>query len=246
MTELLDILRAGRDRKQTPTESGKIRALIFDAGDILYFRPERGARFSAFLEELGLEISPNHVQKKKAIEYRAYRGEINHDEYREAIVHLYGITQPEQVARGKQALIDDDCNVAFFEGVSETLHVLKEQGYLLAIVTDTANSISAKLSWFERGGFGHIWDAIASSRELGTRKPDPKIYCAALDQLGVDAAQAAFVGHKTTELEGAKAVGMKTIAFNYGEDAKADFFIEKFSDLLEVPIISVTGKIPQK
>ena len=238
MTELLDILRANRDCEQTPTEAGKIRALIFDAGDILYFRPERGAKFASFLKELGLEISPNHAQQKKAIEYQAYRGEITHDEYREAIVNMYGITQPEQVARGKQALIDDDANVAFFEGVPETLCALKEQGYLLAIVTDTANSISAKLSWFERGGFGHVWDSIISSMDIGTRKPDPKIYQAALQQLGLTPDQAVFVGHRASELDGAQAVGMQTIAFNYDKDASADFYIEKFSDLLKVQVLN--------
>ena len=238
MTELLDILRADRDRESVPTESGNIHALIFDAGDILYFRPERGAKFAAFLEELGLEISPNHTRQKKAIEYKAYRGEINHDEYREAIVRLYGITQPEQVARGKQTLIDDDGNVAFFEGVPETLRALKEQGYLLAVVTDTANSISAKLDWFERGGFGHVWDSIVSSMELGTRKPDPKIYQAALQQLGLSPDQAAFVGHKASELAGAHEVGMRTIAFNFDKDASADFYIEKFSDLLKVQVLN--------
>jgi HAD superfamily hydrolase (TIGR01509 family)/HAD superfamily hydrolase (TIGR01549 family) len=238
MTGLLDILRADRDCEQTPTESGKIRALIFDAGDILYFRPERGAKFSAFLKELRMEISPNHTRQKKAIEYKAYRGEINHDEYREAIVRLYGITQPEQVTRGKQTLIDDDGNVAFFEGVPETLRALKEQGYLLAVVTDTANSISAKLDWFERGGFGHVWDSIVSSMEMGTRKPDPKIYQAALQQLGLNPDQTVFVGHKTSELAGAREVGMRTIAFNYDKDASADFYIENFSDLLKVQVLN--------
>ena len=238
MTELLDILRLSREREHTPTEAGKIRALIFDAGDILYFRPERGAKFAAFLKELGMEIKPNHTQEKKPIEYKAYRGEISHDEYREAIVNMYGITQPEQVARGKQALIDDDNNVAFFEGVPETLCALEEKGYLLAIVTDTANSISAKLSWFERGGFGHVWDSIVSSLELGTRKPDPKIYRAALQQLGLTPDQAAFVGHKASELAGAHEVGMLTIAFNYDKDANADFYIESFADLLKVQVLS--------
>jgi FMN phosphatase YigB (HAD superfamily) len=184
-----------------------------------------------------MEISPNHAQQKKAIEYKAYRGEINHDEYRKAIVSMYGITQPEQVARGKQALVDDDGNVAFFEGMPETLLALKEQGYLLAIVTDTANSISAKLSWFERGGFGHVWDSIISSREQGIRKPHPKIYQVALRQLGVSADQAVFVGHKSSELDGAKAVGIKTIAFNYDEGVTADFYISHISDLLKVPLL---------
>jgi HAD superfamily hydrolase (TIGR01549 family) len=237
MTELIEILRANRDCEQTPTASGKIRALIFDAGDILYFRPERGAKFAAFLKELGMEVSSTHSGEKKDIEYRAYRGEINHDEYREAIVNMYGITQPELVARGKQVLIDDDNNVEFFDGVSETLCALNEKGYLLGIVTDTANSISAKLSWFERGGFGHVWDSIVSSLELGTRKPDPKIYQAALQQLGLTPDQAAFVGHKASELAGAHEVGMRTIAFNYDTDASADFYIEKFSDLLKVQVL---------
>jgi putative hydrolase of the HAD superfamily len=238
MTELLNILKEKCDCEQTPEDDRKIRALIFDAGDILYFRPQRGHYFAAYLKELGLEISPNHAQQKKAIEYQAYRGQITHDEYREAVVGIYGITQPEQVGRGKQALIADDDNVTFFEGVPETLRALKEQGFLLAIVTDTANSISAKLSWFERGGFGHIWDSIISSMDIGTRKPDPEIYQAALRQLGLTPDQAVFVGHRASELAGARSVGMKTVAFNYDKDASADFFIGKFSDLPHVPVLN--------
>lgn len=237
MTELLDILKEKRDCEPSHEDCKKICALIFDAGDILYFRPQRGSGFGSFLKELGLEITPNHNQKKKEIEYQAYRGQITHDEYREALVRMYGITEPEQLVRGKRALIDDDANVAFFEGVPETLLALKEQGYLLGIVTDTANSISAKLSWFERGGFGHVWDSITSSMDIGVRKPDPKIYKAALQQLGLTPDQAVFVGHRVSELDGARAVGMQTVAFNYDKDASADYFIEKISDLLEVPVL---------
>jgi putative hydrolase of the HAD superfamily len=234
MIELLDILRADQACHPSRAEARKIHALIFDAGDILYHRPERGAKFVAFLKELGLEISPNHQREKKAIEYKAYRGEIDHDEYRSAIVRLYDIQDSQQIERGKQALIDDDSNVTFFEGVPETLRALKEQGYLLAIITDTANSISAKLSWFERGGFGHVWDAIISSMDMGVRKPDPKLYHAALSQLGISPDQAIFIGHHTAELEGARAVGLQTIAFNYDHDARADIYIENFADLLQV------------
>jgi len=238
MTELLDILEAQCDFEQTYADERKIRALIFDAGDILYFRPQRGSGFAAFLKGLGLEISPNHTRRKKEIEFQAYRGQITHDEYREAVVRMYDITEPKLLARGKQALIEDDANVAFFEGVPETLCALKEQGYLLGIITDTANSISAKLSWFERGGFGHVWDSIISSMDVGTRKPDARIYEAALKQLGLSPDQVIFVGHRSSELAGARAVGMQTIAFNYDKDASADFFIEKFSDLLKVPVLN--------
>jgi FMN phosphatase YigB (HAD superfamily) len=93
------------------------------------------------------------------------------------------------------------------------------------------------LKWFERGGFGHVWDSIISSMDIGTRKPDPTIYQAALQQLGVASDQAVFVGHRASELAGARAIGMQTIAFNYDKDASADIFIEKFSDLLKLPVL---------
>jgi putative hydrolase of the HAD superfamily len=242
MTELLDILRQKSVSEGIDRGTRKIHGLIFDAGDILYFRPQRGHGFAAFLKELGLEIRPDNAQQKKAIEHQAYRGQITHDEYREAVVGIYGVTQPEQVARGKQALIDDDSNVAFFEGVPETLCALKEQGFLLGIVTDTANSISSKLNWFERGGFGHVWDSIISSMDVGTRKPDAKIYHAALQQLGLTADRVVFIGHRAAELAGAREVGMQTVAFNYDKDARADYFIEKFSDLLKVPVLDCYDK----
>ena len=237
MSELVEILRNQGDCEESNTEPRKIRAMIFDAGDILYFRPQRGIIFASFLKEHGLEVSPDHAARKKEIEYQAYRAQITHDEYREAIVRMYGITDPEQLARGKQALIDDDANVAFFDGVPETLCALKQQGYLLGIVTDTANSVAAKLSWFERGGFGHVWDSIISSMDIGTRKPDPKIYEAALNQLGITPDQAIFVGHRASELSGARDVGMLTVAFNHDKDASADIFVEKFSDLLTIPVL---------
>jgi FMN phosphatase YigB (HAD superfamily) len=106
----------------------------------------------------------------------------------------------------------------------------------LGIVTDTASPLHIKLAWFERGGFGEVWDAVISSKELGVRKPNAKIYLAALQQLGIKAEQAIFVGHKASELDGARAVGVKTIAFNYEETAIADYFIKQFSDLLNLPL----------
>ncbi len=236
MSEVLDILRPRCTGVLSP--AGTVRAVLFDAGDILYYRPNRGQCFKSFLQELALEPSEGHAISKESLSQDAYRGKIDQDQYQEAILRMYGITDRELVQRGKQALRDDENNVEFFEGVQETLIALKERGYLLGVVTDTANPIHAKLNWFERGGFGHVWDSIISSRELGVRKPDPRIYGAALEQLGVEAEQAAFVGHRAVELDGARNAGLRTIAFNYDADAQADYFIAKFADLLTVSILT--------
>jgi HAD superfamily hydrolase (TIGR01509 family) len=237
MDELLDILRSANSHQATPIPAGPIQALLFDAGDVLYHRPRRGCQFKAFLKELGLDRDHPAVAEKELLASKAYQGQISQDEFREALVRLYGVSGTEQVERGKQILAAEDDDVQFFPGVKETLTSLKEMGYLLGIVTDTANSVSSKLRWFEKGGFGRAWDSIISSKEIGVRKPDPRLYQAALQQLGVSAKQAIFVGHKISELDGAHAVGLKTVAFNYDQAAQADYYIENFSDLLALPLI---------
>ena len=243
MTELLDILQNDLQRSIPNPQPAHvppcpIRALLFDAGDLLYFRAERGRFFTEFIRGLGQNPEIDHETERFMLRQQAYRGEIDQVEYQKTILNIYGITQPEQMTRGLEALKKDENNIQFFEGVTETLIALKKKGYLLGIVTDTANPLHAKLSWFERGGFGHVWDTITSSQDVGVRKPDPKIYCAALEQLGVSVEQTIFLGHKKSELEGARALGMMTIAFNYDKDAQADYYVEKFADILKVPLLS--------
>ena len=131
----------------------------------------------------------------------------------------------------------DDNTVAIVEGVPETVNALKDKGFLLGIITDTAMPFTRKLNWFDEHGFGRVWDVVISSKELGVRKPDPSMYEEAIHQTGVRPDEAVFVGHKTHELDGAHAVGLKTVAFNYDADARADVYIEKFSDLLDISLL---------
>jgi putative hydrolase of the HAD superfamily len=243
MTQLLDIIQ-DEERKSTPIGRAEtrtpcqIRALLFDAGDILYHRPKGNLKFREFLSELGIADKEIPEAMKEELKEQAFNGSISQSQYREAILHLYGVTDPELVERGSRTIDEDEKGVQIIKGVRETLKALKEKRYMLGIVTDSAQPIYIKLNWFERGGFGNVWDSIISSQEIGVEKPDPRIYAAALQQLGLSAQQAVFVGHNPEELEGAHAIGMKTIAFNYGETAKADYYIGKFADLLTVPVIS--------
>ncbi len=132
------------------------------------------------------------MDKKRQLRDQAYKGLITQNQQREEIMFHLGITDPKLVQRGCHALEDDDNNVIFFPGVQETLKTLKQNGYLLGIITDTANPISVKLSWFENGGFADVWDSIVSSQEIGVEKPDPKIYQAALDHLGITTFSSSF------------------------------------------------------
>ncbi len=243
MTELVEIIKDCMDEFPA-TSSGTsqphpgIRALLFDAGDILYFRPERGRYLQEFLDASGLAGKSISDPAARNLRQQVFDGSISQNEYREAILRLYGVDDPECILRGKQAMNQDDNNIQFFPGVRDTLLALKKNGYLLGIITDTANPLHVKLTWFENGGFAHVWDSIISSQEVGIQKPQPGIYQVALQQLGISASQAIFIGHDTDELDGALSVGLKTIAFNAGEEIHADFHIHKFSDLLEIPLLT--------
>ncbi len=164
---------------------------------------------------------------------------ISREAYYEALLHLYGVTSAEDVARGKEVMLAEEDALHYFAGVPETLAALKAAGFLLGVITDTAAPLHAKLEWFERGGFGGCWDSVVSSRMVGVRKPHPAIYQSALEQLGIQAGEALFVGHKGVELDGARSAGMKTAAFNYEREARADFYIEDFPDLLSLPPVGL-------
>ena len=242
MTELLDII----NQEKTKTDSNlgteilinnRIKAMLFDAGDILYFRPDKLGKLIQFLDELGINKEVVNCEEGKNLKLKAFKGEINRSQYQEALLSLYGISDPECIERGRLVLEFEDNNIAFFEGVSETLHQLKSQGLYLGIITDTAASTHMKMKWFEKGGFGHVWDTFISSKEIGVQKPHPKIYLAALNQLGIQADQAVFVGHDVNEINGAKAVGMTTVAFNYTDDVIADYYVDTFPALLKLQVL---------
>jgi len=240
MTEILDILKPELVSTNTVIRQDvQIRALLFDAGDILYYRPNRSKYFNEFLANH--DLSGRKVLKSDIVALRdqAFQGSITQCQRRQSLLKLYGVTDPGSLELGHQAIQKDENNIKFFEGVRETLIALKESGYFLGVITDTANPVHIKLSWFESGGFGNVWDSIISSQEVGMEKPDPKIYMAALQQLGLQADQAVFIGHSPEELEGARNCGIKTIAFNYEAPAKADYYIKNFADILQVPFIGI-------
>lgn len=240
MDDIIPILeqQLARDRQNISPRAGhKIKAIFFDAGDILYYRPNRGALFNEFLEKRNPHPSADFDQQSRILKELAFSGQIKRHAYYEKLVRLYGFTSPEELEAGITALDRDDDTVDIFEGVPETIRQLKERGFLLGIITDTAMSISYKLNWFDRYGFGRVWDCVISSKEIGVRKPSPVMYEKALSQAGILPDEAVFVGHKKSELIGASAVGMKTVAINFDHDTKADCLIQQISDLLKISLL---------
>lgn len=211
----------------------KLQALLFDAGDVLYHRPRRGALLKPFLSKLGLPKTPPDPEALAALKRQAHAGQITKERYQDEILALNGVSDPAIRLQGRRILDEEQRDVDFFDGVPETLHRLKKTGLRLGVVTNTYDATADKLGWFRRVGIDALWDSFATSCELKVCKPDPRIYLAALEPLKVRPQEAAFVGHAAAELRGAKAVGLMTIAFNSDDAAvSADHVIANFAELL--------------
>jgi putative hydrolase of the HAD superfamily len=90
-----------------------------------------------------------------------------------------------------------------------TLTALKERGLATALVSDCTHELPAFLPGLPVAG---LLDARVFSVELGVCKPDPAIYLAACEQLGVHPEECLYVGDGGShELTGAEAVGMTAV-----------------------------------
>jgi FMN phosphatase YigB (HAD superfamily) len=215
--------------------SVSLRAMLFDAGDVLYRRPRRWKRTWAYLSELGLPRVPLDHPTWVALKSRAHVGQLTEEAYQERLLDLFGIVNPANRARAKDMLWEETRDIEFVDGVAPTLCRLKRMNIRLGVVTDTEISSEEKLHWFRRAGIDDVWDSFVASCEFKMVKPDARIYLAALEPLGAAPGEAAFVGHAEDELEGARALGMITIAFNGDDDrVKTDYVIDRFEELTDV------------
>ena len=94
-------------------------------------------------------------------------------------------------------------------GAIETIAALRERGLKTGLITVCSEDV---VSLWEETDFHGLFDAEVFSAAVGLRKPDPRIYGIALEQLGVEAKDAMFVGDGANdELGGAERVGMTAV-----------------------------------
>jgi putative hydrolase of the HAD superfamily len=94
-------------------------------------------------------------------------------------------------------------------GVVETLRALRERGQLVGLITVCTQDVETLWKDSELAG---LFDAEIFSSRVGVSKPDPRIYLACCEALGVEPHEAVFVGDGANdELAGARRVGMEAI-----------------------------------
>ncbi len=127
-------------------------------------------------------------------------------------------------------------------GIAKTLQALRAAGYRLALVS---NADIIDIEAWDRSPLAGLFNSVIFSCSVRMAKPDPEIYRKALADLGVEAAEAVFVGDGGDhELDGAKAVGLTTVWTEYLKKKKpeeravilpfADHHIDDIRELTEL------------
>ena len=123
------------------------------------------------------------------------------------------------------------------EGVTETLAALHGR-YRLGLVSVTGVSAGRLMRGIlEKQGVLAYFEALAFSDEVGYVKPDPRLFMAALEELGVEPGKAVHVGDSVkSDVLGAKNAGMKTVWLKTRDQAmvaEPDRIITKLTQLPE-------------
>jgi putative hydrolase of the HAD superfamily len=122
-----------------------------------------------------------------------------------------------------------------FPQTQEILARLKTR-HRLAVVSDAQSAFG--LPELRAVGLAEYFAPIVISGDYGYRKPDPRLFQAALTELQVRPEEAIFVGNdRFRDIQGARQVGMKTILFcpngNPGgsPETEPDYILYHYADL---------------
>ncbi len=117
---------------------------------------------------------------------------------------------------------------------SGLLEKLKQRGVVLGVVSNWDSRLTSIL---ENVGLAHYFDFILASAEVGSAKPDPGIFQAALSQSGIPASAACHIGDEIpTDVVGARSQGIDPIlidrAGRHNGDGRNTPTIKSFHELI--------------
>lgn len=215
-----------------------VKAVLFDLDGTLLDRETSveqfiAAQYERFIDRLSHIPKSDYVTRFIQLDCR---GHVWKDKVYQALVKEFEIG-----GMSWQTLLDDyEIQFKFhcvpFHSLVEMLDALKQQGYLLGIVTNGLGHFQTRS--ITGLGIGDYFNVILISEVEQVRKPQPEIFQRAMNRLGVSAKDSVFVGdHPEADIWGAKSAKMWAIwkrNFHWQEAKDADAIINELS---EIPLI---------
>jgi putative hydrolase of the HAD superfamily len=125
--------------------------------------------------------------------------------------------------------------LALYPDVREVVEELRRH-YALGVISDAQSAYA--VPELRTAGLGECFATIVVSGDYGYRKPDPRLFAAALQALDVRPDQAIYVGNDMyRDIFGAQQVGLRTVFWptQFGKkayaDVAADYIIYRFAQV---------------
>lgn len=199
-----------------------LRAILFDAGNTLLFLDY--ARMAAGVTEaLGVPITAERLaagapEAARVMEQRTGTDQKRSGAFLDALFRQAGVPD-ERLGEVRDCLTrlhrERHLWATVPNGVRESLARLREAGLLLGVVSNSDGRVETAL---EAAGLREYFDVVVDSALVGAEKPNPAIFRAALDALGIEPADALYVGDLyEVDVIGARAAGMDAVLIGRAE-----------------------------
>lgn len=222
----------------------KVELITIDAGGTLLFpHPSVGAVYAEVLSRHGRTACPNALEaaflrvwrREAAILAPEISPEGERQRWREVVCRTFDdIPGPLDLDAIFNDLWEEFGSPARWRlpaGAAETIGVLRERGYRMALLSNWDERLRGLLDGF---ALASHFDEIFISCELGYEKPDARIFRAVEDHFGLRGEQIAHIGDsRFHDVEGAIAAGWLPIQFQ-GTAGDGHFRILSFPELLDL------------
>jgi putative hydrolase of the HAD superfamily len=191
-----------------------IRAVLFDAGNTLLFldyeRLAAGVTPAAGIELTGGALAAVADRAAREMERAAATDRERASLFLETLFRLAGVPES-RLEEVHAALIRLHGERHLWSGVDPrtlaALTRLRSAGLRLGVVSNSDGRVEQALA---AAGLRAFFDVVVDSGLAGMEKPDPRIFGAALDALGVSPGEAIYVGDiYEVDVVGARAAGLR-------------------------------------
>ena len=198
---------------------------------LVYFHPEREYRQAIALKHFGFEVDPSDLRRGylAADHYYTLAGmetpvHLLSRQERDRVYLRYQQVMMEEAGLGHALHLAEEIRHSYWEQERElrpfpevvpALTGLKDAGYRLGLITNVTDDPAPDL---QRIGLREWFDVVTASCLVGFDKPDPRIFQAAMGEMGITPEQGVHVGDQfLADVEGAQSVGLKAVLLDrYG------------------------------
>ena len=215
-----------------------IRAVLFDAGGtLIHVDGERvcGAAGLAWEPERfrGAESSAVSAVRAFVLENPASRDAERLPLYLDTMLRDLGLTAPADRLSAARRVAAEHRRANLWsraaDRAAETLETLAGRGYRIAVVSNADGRVRGLL---EEAGLSPWLEHIVDSAEVGFEKPDPRIFHAATEKLGLPPSACAYVGDiYEIDVVGAERAGLTAVLIG---DGPAPESVRRVSELPEL------------